>query len=227
LGPRPESHLFTGKERDAGTGLDYFGARYLASELGRFTTVDPVYTWKENLVDPQRWNRYVYVRNNPLKYLDPDGRCIWDLCVGEGTALYASVAAVAAAGAWLLSPPGREATRRLAVSTAAVLEQAWRSGRELVAGPSAWGEQAQPLYSKSDPGKGLRDQIAEHERRLRDYTANPDAKDNKGFLKDASPERRQQIIDSRIRELQWQIEDFKRQLRELERRTKSGGGDTK
>src|SRR4029078_12731542 len=35
----------TGKERDTETSLDYFGARYLASTLGRFTTVDPAYTW--------------------------------------------------------------------------------------------------------------------------------------------------------------------------------------
>ena len=27
----------------------------------------------EWLVDPQRWNRYTYVRNNPLKYVDPNG----------------------------------------------------------------------------------------------------------------------------------------------------------
>jgi RHS repeat-associated protein len=67
---------FTGKERDAETGFDYFGARYYGSKIGRFTTVDPVYTWRENLVDPQRWNRYSYVRNNPLKYVDPDGRAI-------------------------------------------------------------------------------------------------------------------------------------------------------
>ena len=67
---------FTGKERDAETGLDYFGARYYGSKIGRFTTVDPVYTWRENLVDPQRWNRYAYARNNPLRYKDPDGRVI-------------------------------------------------------------------------------------------------------------------------------------------------------
>jgi RHS repeat-associated protein len=67
---------FTGQERDAETGLDYFGARYYASRTGRFTTVDPVYTWQENLVDPQRWNRYAYVRNNPLRFTDPDGRAI-------------------------------------------------------------------------------------------------------------------------------------------------------
>ena len=73
---------FTGKPRDGETGLDYFGARYYAPRVGRFTTVDPVYTWQENLVDPQRWNRYAYVRNSSLRYRDPDGRIIetlWDI----------------------------------------------------------------------------------------------------------------------------------------------------
>jgi hypothetical protein len=47
--------------------------------VGRFTTVDPVVTLAENLADPQRWNRYAYVRNNPLRYTDPDGREIQTL----------------------------------------------------------------------------------------------------------------------------------------------------
>jgi RHS repeat-associated protein len=65
---------FTGKERDNETGLDYFGARYYGSRIARFTTVDPVYTWQENILDPQRWNRYAYGRNNPLRFVDPDGK---------------------------------------------------------------------------------------------------------------------------------------------------------
>ena len=78
---------FTGKERDAETGLDYFGARYYGSKIGRFTTVDPVYTWRENLVDPQRWDRYAYARNNPLKYTDPDGRAINLVAGGIGAGI--------------------------------------------------------------------------------------------------------------------------------------------
>jgi RHS repeat-associated protein len=85
---------FTGKERDVETGLDYFGARYYGSRIGRFTTVDPVNTWQQNLLDPQRWNRYAYGRNNPLRYVDPDGRAIetpWDaLNVGLGVASFAA-----------------------------------------------------------------------------------------------------------------------------------------
>ena len=71
-----EKKLFTGHERDAETGLDYFGARYYRPQVGRFTTIDPLQTTSENLADPQRWNRYAYVRNNPLRWVDPDGRQI-------------------------------------------------------------------------------------------------------------------------------------------------------
>lgn len=72
LGPQPRR--FTGKERDTETGLDYFGARYYGAHIGRFTTPDPSYTLKSNLVEPQRWNRYAYGKNNPLRFVDPDGR---------------------------------------------------------------------------------------------------------------------------------------------------------
>ncbi len=97
---------FTGKERDRETGLDYFGARYYASRTGRFTTVDPVLDIEQALVDPQRWNRYTYVRNNPFRYVDPDGRAIetlWDVFnIGTGlVSLGANIAAGNVGGAAL------------------------------------------------------------------------------------------------------------------------------
>jgi RHS repeat-associated protein len=67
---------FSGKERDKETGLDYFGARYYGSQLGRFTTVDPAYILEANLANPQRWNKYSYALNNPLRFNDPDGRLV-------------------------------------------------------------------------------------------------------------------------------------------------------
>ena len=48
----------------------YFGARYYDPLTGRFTTRDTVYG---SLSDPQSQNRYVYCRNNPQKFVDPDG----------------------------------------------------------------------------------------------------------------------------------------------------------
>lgn len=64
---------FTGKERDSETGLDYFGARYYHSAMGRFTGADPLMAGGVT-IEPQSWNRYVYVTNNPLNYIDPDGK---------------------------------------------------------------------------------------------------------------------------------------------------------
>ena len=69
-GGTPETRLYTGKERDK-TGLDYFGARYYDSSLGRFLSVDPA---GPDPMNPMSWNRYAYCLNNPYKYIDPDGR---------------------------------------------------------------------------------------------------------------------------------------------------------
>ena len=64
--------FFTGKERDAESGLDYFGARYYGSNMGRFTSPDD--GSDQNPGNPQSWNLYSYGRNNPLIGTDPDGR---------------------------------------------------------------------------------------------------------------------------------------------------------
>jgi RHS repeat-associated protein len=66
-------YKFTGKERDSETGLDYFGARYCGSKMGRFTSPDKPFA-DQHVYDPQSWNLYSYTRNNPLKYIDTDGR---------------------------------------------------------------------------------------------------------------------------------------------------------
>ena len=68
----------------------------------------------------------------------------------------------------------------------------------------------------SDPAKGLRDQLDAHRQKLADYKANPDAFDNKGFLKNASPELREKIINARIRKLENQIKNFENQIKAIE-----------
>lgn len=72
-------HKFTGKERDAESNLDYFGARYLTTSLGRFMSPDwsarPVPVPYAVVGDPQSLNLYSYVRNNPLSQADADGHC--------------------------------------------------------------------------------------------------------------------------------------------------------
>jgi RHS repeat-associated protein len=75
----PTEHHYTGKERDTESGLDYFGARYYASNMGRWMSPDwnsvPDSVPYANLSDPQSLNLYSYTRNNPLSRSDPDGHC--------------------------------------------------------------------------------------------------------------------------------------------------------
>ena len=74
----------TGKERDAETGLNFFGARYMSSAQGRFTSPDkPFYDW--NPGDPQSWNLYAYVRNSPLVAVDPTGQTCVTATHQDGT----------------------------------------------------------------------------------------------------------------------------------------------
>jgi RHS repeat-associated protein len=103
-GTPPETIQFAGKERDADTTFDYFGARYYASQTGRLTAVDPVLDIESSLEDPQRWNRYAYALNNPLRYKDEDGRIPIPVIVAGVTAFAASPAgqrAIVAGSAFL------------------------------------------------------------------------------------------------------------------------------
>jgi RHS repeat-associated protein len=69
-GTTENTHQYTAKELEAATGLYYYGARYHNPNIGRFMSPDPA---GADPADPQSWNRYSYVLNNPLKYVDPDG----------------------------------------------------------------------------------------------------------------------------------------------------------
>jgi len=75
--PVNTSHLFTGKERDAESGLDDFDARYYSSGMGRFMSPDwsdvPAPVPYADLTNPQTLNLYAYVKNNPLRDTDPTG----------------------------------------------------------------------------------------------------------------------------------------------------------
>ncbi len=225
---------FTGKERDVETGLDYFGARYYGSKIGRFTTTDPVYTWQENLVDPQRWNRYAYARNNPLRYTDPDGKFIVPALVVVGVAaVYAILASPDIANAPGPNDPtfkSDQSGKLIANAALAVTSLKAIFPTEGLSPPDQGNgrhdNRVGPGLDKNTEKRirGLERQVEEHEQKLRDYTANPDAHDNKGFLRNAPDgASRQRIIDSRVRSLEGQIGTFKRDIEAL--RSGGGGGD--
>lgn len=65
-----EKYSYTGKEKDKASDLYNFEARYVSPELRHFTQADIA---DPDFDDPQDLNRYAYVGNNPLSYVDPDG----------------------------------------------------------------------------------------------------------------------------------------------------------
>jgi RHS repeat-associated protein len=74
----PTSYKYTGQREESSIGLYYYNARWYDAKLGRFTQADKlIYGLKEkegstpkNL---QSWDRYNYVNNNPLLYIDFGG----------------------------------------------------------------------------------------------------------------------------------------------------------
>ena len=62
-----DRYLFTGREFDRVTGLQYNRARYYDPTTGRWTTEDPLGFAAGDT------NLYRYVRNNPINSKDPDG----------------------------------------------------------------------------------------------------------------------------------------------------------
>ncbi len=66
---------FAGMETDleATRPRYYDHARNIDTGFGRFLSPDIL---SGKVEDPQSWNRYTYARNNPLKYVDPDGKAI-------------------------------------------------------------------------------------------------------------------------------------------------------
>jgi hypothetical protein len=61
----------------------YYGARYYSPVIGRFVSADTIVP---NAANPQAFNRFSYVRNNPLRYTDPTGHyeCSDIDCGGNG-----------------------------------------------------------------------------------------------------------------------------------------------
>lgn len=64
-------YKFNGKEQDAETGYYYYGARYYNPRVSLWLNVDPM---AESLPD---WSPYIYTFNNPIKYVDPNGKDEW------------------------------------------------------------------------------------------------------------------------------------------------------
>lgn len=71
LGSPKDGPGYTGHVNDVGSGFVYMQARYYDPAVGRFLSVDPVAPVAGNKFN---FNRYGYADDNPVRYVDPDGR---------------------------------------------------------------------------------------------------------------------------------------------------------
>jgi len=72
--PGPDNTIgYTGYDYDAVSNLYYAQARYYMPEIGRFISEDP---WPGTIAEPTTMNPYPYVKNNPLRYIDPTGMVV-------------------------------------------------------------------------------------------------------------------------------------------------------
>ncbi len=64
---------FTGQTQDTTAGYYDFLFRQQSAVEGRWLVPDPAGLAAVDITNPQTWNRYAYVMNNPLSYIDPLG----------------------------------------------------------------------------------------------------------------------------------------------------------
>jgi RHS repeat-associated protein len=75
----PEAFIGQDGDFTLGASTYYFPERQYRSSQGRWLSPDPAGSGAADPSNPQSWNRYAYVLNNPLRATDPDGLwCVWE-----------------------------------------------------------------------------------------------------------------------------------------------------
>jgi len=107
-GTTPTKRQFTGQISDSYINLYWYGSRWYDDALGRFIQPDPIIPEPYNSL---AYDRYQYVYSNPVRYTDPSGHCIWDLCILEGIGLVelALIFGGSAVALYAATPDAREA----------------------------------------------------------------------------------------------------------------------
>jgi RHS repeat-associated protein len=211
---------FTGREDD-GTGYYYYRARYYNPDQKRFIAEDPLEFGGGDT------NFYAYVGGNPVNFTDPSGNGPINGTLAAGVCAAGIIAngGLAVASGGTLAPVN--VLTATALCTAVGIAGNTVPDPTLTTNPGSGGVLFPPYYGANNEEKltpeqrqkaikSLEKQIAEHEKKLKDYQENPDASDNQGLLRDAqSPEIRGKIIQGRCNKLGTEIEGFRKQLKRL------------
>jgi len=94
---------YTGQTPLGNMRLDYMNGRVEDASTGRFLSADPYITEPGNT---QNYNRYSYVYNNPMKYVDPTGFSTETYNLNNGCTSTTNYSWVIAGSTYLNSPYG-------------------------------------------------------------------------------------------------------------------------
>jgi RHS repeat-associated protein len=195
---------FPGQYYQAETGLllNYF--RDYDPQTGRYIESDLIGLYGGS------YSTYGYSGNNPVGRIDPSGLFSLSPAAIEQALARAGLAEVAGGGP-------EDPFADIAAAIAIVGTIALADPPAVSPTPSAAGSSCPPTR---DPCKGLRDQLSQHEQKLRDYMQNPFLNDNAGILGSAALQgqtgRAQSIYAGRVLSLNNQIANFKKLLAECE-----------
>jgi RHS repeat-associated protein len=223
---------------DPETGLLYMRHRYYSAKWGRFLSQDPLGVWGDSAA---AGNDYSYGGSNPLTFSDPFGLQVWGAVAKAvakvGIKKAAKELAERALRTILLRVAKRGVKRKLRCldevgdmvdSIVGVMDGSWgdfvfelipvigdvSAGKRLLDAWSLIEKKFEKIEKAIKNAKvdGLIDNIADHEKKLKDYIRDPMASDNRGLLKYAVDKGDSalynQIYHSRIKSLEGQIDDF-------------------
>jgi RHS repeat-associated protein len=220
MGKQPNKKGYNGnelqnKEFADGRGLEFydFNARTYDQQIGRFLQIDPeTEEGGQESVSP-----YHFGFNNPILYNDADGRFpIVPIIAGLYRAyrVYKAVRlAQDVAKTLTRQQPSNQVVTNMIITTDAkgntvAIPEAQTKVFASEVKAEKIGSIDKEIKSLEKSNRSLEKRVSEHEKKLEDYQNDPDGNDNKGILKDATPEQRTSIIEKRVKHLKQEIKTF-------------------
>ncbi len=194
--------------------MHYNRFRYYDPGIGRYINADPI-------GQAGGANVFRYAESNPMVRVDPRGlNSIAEFAINtnQGLAAFADgfipfADPFADAGFYDPCDPTLKGSKTAGEATLGAEAALLAYGLVYGFGPLGGVAAAEGAAAGGESATGLEKQLAAHEQRLRDYLSDPDSHDDKGFLSDPRNEdRRDDIIEGRRRNLEGQIDNFRRQI---------------